>query len=125
MIERFTTGELTIEPRERPDAVELCWLGKSNARAADRLVGAYLEQALGRARELGVALELRFEKLLHFNSSTIASVIRLIEAARAHKTRLVLYSDPSREWQRLAFDALRVFVQPDGLFDVRSGEGST
>ena len=116
----LVSGDLRISVREFPDALHLIWLGKSNARSADRLIGPYLENALGRARELGKPLELRFEQLAHFNSSTIASVIKLIEAARAASTRLVVVNDPAREWQRLAFDALRVFVQPDGLFEVRT-----
>jgi hypothetical protein len=118
-LENLTIGDLVIEAAHEDGLLRLRWLGKSNARAADRLIGPYLEQALARAAELGVPLELRFERLLHFNSSTIASVIKVIEAARARQVRLVIVSDASREWQRLAFDALRVFVQPDGLFEVR------
>ncbi len=128
MIGDLTIGDLRIEASEVSGAagatLRLSWLGKSNARAADRLIGPYLESALARAGEQQLALELRFERLAHFNSSTIASVIKLIEAARAQRTRLTIVSDPSREWQRLTFDALRVFVQPDGLFEVREEKSS-
>lgn len=117
--ENLSSGDLTIEATEEADVLRLGWLGKSNARAADRLIGPYLDSALLHAAAVGLTLELRFERLLHFNSSTIASVIKLIESARTQKVKLVLVSDPTREWQRLAFDALRVFVKPDGLFEVR------
>ena len=102
----------------------LTWHGKSNARQADKLIGPYLDGALARAQELAAPLELHFEHLAHFNSSTIASVIQLIQTARARHARLVVYSDPRRQWQRLSFDALRVFVRPDGLFELREGQGA-
>lgn len=119
-MEDLQSGDLHIQVVEEAGTLRLVWLGKSNARAADRMIGPYLEGALARAAATGVGLELRFERLMHFNSSTIASVIKLIEAARAEKVRLVVVSDPRREWQRLAFDALRVFMQADGMFEVRA-----
>jgi hypothetical protein len=125
-LEDLVVGDLRIEVAE-PDhaggdaALRLAWLGKSNARQADKLVGPYLMAALARAQELGVPLELHFEKLAHFNSSTIASVIELIQTARQRGARLIVVSDPRRQWQRLSFDALKVFVRPDGLFELRAG----
>lgn len=125
MIEPLAVGDLTIDAVEdEASRVVLTWRGKSNARQADKIVGPYLEGALARSQALGGPLELHFEHLAHFNSSTIASVIQLIQTARARGARLVVYSDPRRQWQRLSFDALRVFVRPDGLFELREGSGS-
>ena len=124
MIEPLVVGDLRIEVLEdAAPRLVLTWHGKSNARQADKIVGPYLEQALERAQALATPLELHFEHLAHFNSSTIASVIQLIQTARARQARLIVYSDPRRQWQRLSFDALRVFVRPDGLFELRVPEG--
>jgi hypothetical protein len=120
-VEDLVVGDLRIEVCETPEFLCLTWLGKSNARQADKIVGPYLEAALARAQKIGTALEMHFERLAHFNSSTIASVIGLIQTARSRGARLVLYSDPRRQWQRLSFDALRAFVRPDGLFELREG----
>lgn len=121
-LDNLSCGDLRIEATvtERPPGVRLVWHGKSNARQADQLLLPYLERALEHAAELGVALELRFEHLGHFNSSTIASVIQLIQMAQLRGARLVVVSDPRRQWQRLSFDALRVFVKPDGMFELRT-----
>lgn len=117
-MEDLVSGDLRIDATVRadPSAVRLAWSGKSNARQADQLILPYLEKALDLAASLNASLELRFEALGHFNSSTIASLIHLIQAAQQRGVRLVVVSDPKRQWQRLSFDALRVFVKPDGLF---------
>jgi hypothetical protein len=61
-----------------------------------------------------VGLELHFEELDYFNSSTITSLIQLIQEARAKGIPLTYVYDPALRWQKLSFDALRVFVG-DGL----------
>lgn len=121
-MEDLASGDLRIAASVvgEPPAVRLAWSGKSNARQADQLILPYLERALAHAASLGASLELRFEALGHFNSSTIASLINLIQLAQKQGVRLVVVSDPKRQWQRLSFDALRVFVKPDGLFELRS-----
>jgi hypothetical protein len=124
MIAPLVVGDLTIDAVEDAARVVLTFCGKSNARQADKIVFPYMESALARAQALAAPLELHFEHLAHFNSSTIASVIQLIQTARARGARLVVYSDPRRQWQRLSFDALRVFVRPDGLFELREGSPS-
>jgi hypothetical protein len=118
-------GDLRIDPELEGDALRLVWTGKSNARQADKGLGPYLDAALAQAAAQGLRLELRFERLLHFNSSTIAGIITIIHAARARGTPLTLVSDPNRQWQRLSFDALRVFVTPDGLFSLRAAESAS
>lgn len=117
-MEDLVSGDLRIDATVRadPSAVRLAWSGKSNARQADQVILPYLERSLAAAADLGAALELRFEALNHFNSSTIAAIIHVIQLARQRGVRLVVVSDPRRQWQRLSFDALRVFVKPDGLF---------
>jgi hypothetical protein len=123
-VEDLVIGDLRIAARTDDGALRLTWEGKSNLRQADQVVSPYLDRALSAAGERGVPLELHFEQLAHFNSSTIASVIQLIQTARARGVRLVVFSDPRRQWQRLSFDALRVFVQTDGLFELREAQGS-
>ncbi|MDO9017858.1 MAG: hypothetical protein Q8S73_18300 [Deltaproteobacteria bacterium] len=121
-LDPFAAGDLRIDATaaSSPAVVCLAWSGKSNARQADQVILPYLERSLAAAADLGAALELRFEALNHFNSSTIAAIIHVIQLARRRGVRLVVVSDPRRQWQRLSFDALRVFVQPDGLFELRA-----
>ena len=121
-VESLVVGDLHIEATlaEQPPTVRLAWTGKSNARQADQLLLPYLERVLDQAAASGRSLELRFEGLSHFNSSTIASVIQLIQHAETRPARLVIVFDPRRQWQRLSFDALKVFVRPGGRFELRT-----
>lgn len=68
----------------------------------------------------GASVEMRFHALEHFNSSTITSVIEFIQDARDKGVRLVIAYNGEINWQRLSFDALRVFTRGDGMLELRS-----
>jgi hypothetical protein len=123
-VESLVVGDLRIEASvaDAPPVLRLSWHGKSNARQADQMLLPYLERMLDRAVADSRLLELHFEMLSHFNSSTIASVIQLIQLAQLRSARLVVVFDPRRQWQRLSFDALKVFVGSDGCFELRTSE---
>jgi hypothetical protein len=123
-VESLVVGDLRIEASlaDGPPILSLSWHGKSNARQADQMLLPYLERMLERAVADKRLLELHFEMLSHFNSSTIASVIQLIQLAQQRAARLVVVFDPRRQWQRLSFDALKVFVSSDGCFELRTSE---
>ena len=80
---------------------------------------SFFGEALDRATALGAAMEMRFHALEHFNSSTITAVIELIQEARARNVRLVIAYDGAVKWQRLSFDAMRVFNRGDALLELR------
>ena len=116
----FVAGDLTlVVNRERVDAIELAWLGRSNDRYPDKLLTPYWQIALIEAAERAVPIELHFQKLHHFNSSTITVIIQFIQEARRRGAPLVLVYDQALKWQKLSFDAMRVFVKDD-LFQLRS-----
>jgi hypothetical protein len=112
-MQSLIVGDLRIEAMEDGvvPALQLLWKGKSNSRQPSELLGPYFRDVLSTASARGLQLELHFEKLEHFNSSTITSIIKLIQDARARTVKLVLVYDPALKWQKLSFDALRVFVR--------------
>jgi hypothetical protein len=120
-MQSLIVGDLRIETAEGQvsSAVQLLWKGKSNHRNPSEALGPYFREVLASAAAQRVPLELHFEKLEHFNSSTITSVIKLIQDARARTVKLVLIYDPALKWQKLSFDALRVFAR-DGLLELRA-----
>lgn len=120
MMDNLSAGDLAIEVSgEPPEPIQCVWLGKSNHRHNDRILTPYLRDLLTAAREAGVALEMHFEHLDHLNSSTITILIKLIQDAQEAGVRLVLVYDRGLKWQNLSFNALRVFVNGDGLFDLQ------
>ena len=96
------------------------WSGRSVARKPSDQLLPYFDKLLASSEESDKSLEMRFEKLSHFNSSTIGTLIMLIQEARKKKVRLALVYDASLKWQRLSFEALRMFEKGDNLFELRT-----
>jgi len=120
-MQSLIVGDLRIEAvaDEISPAVQLMWRGKSNNRHPGEALAPYFRDALATAGARKVPVELHFEKLEHFNSSTITAIIQLIQDARARSIKLVLVYDQGLKWQKLSFDALRVFAK-DELLELRA-----
>lgn len=119
-MEDLTAGDLKIQVVQRaPSTLELLWTGKSNARNPTATLQPFFSQVLLAATEQKLAIELHFEKLEHFNSSTITSIIQLIQEARTKGVKLTILFDHAVKWQKLSFDALRVFAKGDGLLEFK------
>jgi hypothetical protein len=120
-MDNLNAGDLTIQVTISPDAVYSCtWLGKSNERNPPELLKPWFEKLLASVAERKGSVEMHFEKIDHFNSSTITALIKLIQVCRKSHVRLAMVYDQSLKWQRLSFDALRVFEKNDDLFQLRS-----
>ena len=114
-------GELSIEARDcAPSMVRLDCTGRSNSRHPSSLLAPYFETVLLRARTAGCPVEVHFERLEFFNSSTVTAIIQLIREARIQGTTLTIFFDGGQKWQALTFDALKTFELPDGLVNIRS-----
>jgi hypothetical protein len=123
----LTAGDLHIEEVPMPleagaaSSIQLLWKGKSNNRNPGEVLTPYFRTLLETAVERKLPIELHFEKIEHFNSSTITSMIELIQDSRARSVKLILVYDQALRWQRLNFDALRVFVSDkDDLLELRA-----
>jgi hypothetical protein len=123
-IEQLVSGDLSIIPRPSSDdgSIVLDWRGRSTDRQPARVIVPYITPCLERALHLKVALEMHFEHLDHMNSSTITAVIQIIQEARTRGTRLVLVYSADKRWQKLGFEALRIFVKDDGLLVLTTKE---
>lgn len=119
----FTAGELTIEPKRNAEAahIGLFWKGKSNDRHPARTVVPYLTDVLSVAKREKASVVLHFETIEHMNSSTITAIIQIIQQARNESVPLVIAYDEGKNWQKLSFEALSVFVKGDGLLQLQNG----
>jgi hypothetical protein len=116
-------GDLTIRVSE-PELgrIRLDWQGKSTAREPSKILTPFFETVAERAAQARAGVEMHFEKLEHFNSSTITSLIQYIQNARSRGLPLVVVYDPQLKWQRLSFDALRIFDKNDGILSFKSAQ---
>ncbi len=121
-VDALASGDLRIEVAEPAGALVCTWTGKSNDRSPQAVLGPWFEGLLAAAagRTPPPKIEMHFEKLDHFNSSTITALIRLIQSARGKGVKLAFVYDPNLKWQRLSFDALRVFDKGDKAFELVS-----
>jgi hypothetical protein len=118
-MQNLVVGDLRIEAMPindgEPASVQLLWKGKSNHRHPAEALAPYFREVLEAASTRKVPIELHFEQLEHFNSSTITAIIQLIQDSRARSIKLVFVYDQALKWQKLSFDALRVFARDDLL----------
>jgi hypothetical protein len=123
-MEHLRAGDLFIEAKEAPPGapLQLIWHGKSNERHPASTLGPFFSRALAEGKARGVPVEMHFQGLDHFNSSTITSVIQLIQDARAGGVRLVIAYNAGLKWQKLSFEALRVFTRGDDLLELRASQ---
>jgi hypothetical protein len=115
----LNAGDLQIREETADGPITLVWLGKSAERYPHEKLAPYFAKVLADAMKRQLGVEMRFERLGHFNSSTITTIIQFIQDARAGGVKLVLVYDPALKWQKLSFDAMRVFAK-DSLLEVRT-----
>jgi hypothetical protein len=125
-LERLVSNDLIIDPLPSPEdgTIVLQWRGRSTDRQPARAIIPYVTPCLERALHLKVPVRMEFGELEHMNSSTITAIIQIIQEARARGTRLVLVYSADKRWQKLGFEALRVFVKDDGLLELATVEGA-
>jgi hypothetical protein len=123
-MESLTSGELRIDVTEtsEPPCVKLLWKGRSRDREPRATLLPFFAAALARAVDHKGSLELHFEGLEYWSSSTITCVIHLIQDARGQGVKVVLLYNPSHKWQKLSFEALRALAKDDGLLAIRPAD---
>jgi len=119
-MEQLVIGDLRIDVRERPGTITLEWRGKSNDRYPKKALGPFFENLFVEAQEKKADVEMHFEGLDYLNSSTISTLVGVIRDLRDKKIKLSISFDNQQKWQKLCFDALRVFEKPDGLLVMKS-----
>jgi hypothetical protein len=119
-VDDLVAGDLGIAVVEDVGLVRCDWRGRSVEREADLTLKPFFDRLLERAQEIGALLEMHFEELDYFNSSTIGTLITFIQKARRQKVHLRLVYAGNIKWQSLSFDALRMFERGDQLFELRA-----
>lgn len=112
--------DLSIQVHQTDDVIVLDWHGKSVDRQPQRILEPFFARLLDTASEKALRIEMRFEHLLHFNSSTIGCLIQAFQDAGSRDLKLLVTYDEKLAWQRLSFDALRVFSKNNPLLELKA-----
>lgn len=116
-------GGLTLAIEQPPglrQAIRVVWRGKSDDVHPARFLTPHFQALMEDAARLGVPIEMRFEELEYINSSTLSALAQLIRECRTKTIKLWMVYDPERKWQKLSFDALRVFLTSDNTLELRA-----
>jgi hypothetical protein len=118
--EALVSGELVIEPGPptADGSLVLVWKGRSTDRQPWRAIMPYATVWLEKALHQGVSLEMYFDALEHMNSSTITAIVQILREAKTRRTKVRIHYDASKRWQKLGFEALRVFETSERLLEL-------
>lgn len=111
-------GDLVLQVSRAEGMIRIDFKGRSNERDPESQLGPLLREAGEAAERSGASLDLHFESLEFFNSSTITSLLRYLIAMHAKQVRVRIVYDASRRWQRVFFDSLASLDQGNGLLVV-------
>jgi hypothetical protein len=111
-METLTAEDLTLRTETSVGKIRVTWAGKSNSRDPGKVLTPFFTKLLQTATQRKSKIEMHFEELEHFNSSTIAAVIRFINAAQEQHVEVALHYDAALKWQALSFDALKRALRP-------------
>lgn len=114
MIGPFRSGELKIDvPLTSATRLTLEWRGRSAGRNPGADLQPFLGEVLRAARAARVSIEMHFEALEYFNSSTVSVLVDFVRNAGVQRVPLHISYSADLRWQRLSFDALKVFASLD------------
>lgn len=113
--------QTTLE-RDEPGLLRLRFAGKSASREAGRVLAPTFDAALSQATSERRGLELRFERLEYFNSSTISALVQFIRSAQRAGVPVTVVYDAKQRWQAMSFEALQRAMRP---FQTGSGPSIT
>lgn len=115
--ETMRQGELAVQiAGTKP--VRVVFQGKSNHRDPEAFLRPLFANIIKRVSEPDAVLEVHFEELEFFNSSTITAVIQFIKELRSRRVATRVSYDASHKWQKVFFDALGMLEKSDGLLQI-------
>lgn len=114
-------GDLVIDVVDaRPDQIELYWSGASNSRDPSTALRPFFNLLLAEAARRNARVELHFEKLTFFNSSTVTALMRFVQEAAAASIKLALFYDHSLRWQAHNFRTISLLHSRENGVEVHA-----
>ena len=112
-------GDLSIEVGGTPEGLELVFRGASNSRNPGEALRAYFKVALAEAATRRAKLELHFEHLIQFNSSTVSVLLHLVDDAAAQGVAMTYFYNGSQRWQAHNFESISLLKREVKGFGVK------
>lgn len=117
-------GDLSIDVGGTAEGLELVWRGASNSRNPGEALRAYFKVALAEAATRRAKLDLHFEQLIQFNSSTVSVLLHLVDEAEAQGVRMTYFYDGAQRWQAHNFESIALLKRDSKGFTVKKLGGA-
>ena len=111
-------GDLRIDVGGTTEGLELIWRGSSNSRNPGEALRAYFKVALAEAATRRAKLDLHFEDLIHFNSTTVLVLLHLVDDAAAAGVPMNYFYDGGLRWQAHNFESIALLKRDTKDFRV-------
>ncbi len=112
-------GDLSIEVGGTAEGLELIWRGSSNSRNPGEALRAYFKIALAEASTRRAKLDLHFEHLIQFNSSTVSVLLHLVDEAVVAGVSMSFFYDGGLRWQAHNFESIALLKRDAKGFSVK------
>lgn len=112
-------GDLSIEVGGTPDGLELVFKGASNSRNPGEALRTYFKVAVAEAAIRRAKLDLHFEHLIQFNSSTVSVLLHLVDDAAIQGVTMNYFYDGSLRWQAHNFESIALLKRDTKGFSVK------
>lgn len=112
-------GRLMVEVDETRPSIRVDFLGRSNDRTPESVLIPFFDDLTAKALLKSGVVELHFERLEFFNSSTISTIIQCVMKMRQRGVRAEISYDARQKWQKVFFEALGMLRRGDGRLDVK------
>lgn len=117
-------GDLSIDVGGTAEGLEFVWRGASNSRNPGEALRAYFKVALAEAATRRAKLDLHFEQLIQFNSSTVSVLLHLVDEAEAQGVKMTYFYDGAQRWQAHNFESIALLKRDSKGFTVKKLGGA-
>jgi hypothetical protein len=113
-VKKYKSDLLTLEITETDQEIQVTWLGKSVEREPGKFINPILSEMLMRGQKTNKRIILIFTSLSYMNSSTIMTISKFLEKGKDGNSYITVRYNDDRRWQKLSFNALKIFQTNDG-----------
>lgn len=111
---------LCVENPNEAGRIEVTWRGKANERRPAATLNPFFEAVIFEAEQQQRGLELHFEGLEHFNSSTIAVLMQLVQRLNLKQIPITMTYDGTQKWQKMTFGALEQLTGRGSMLELKA-----
>jgi hypothetical protein len=114
-VKDLVVDDLRIDMTVTPDTLRLDWQGSSRVQSPRELL-PFLDQVAHDVLARKASIDLHFEQVAYFNSTTMVAIIRFLNDICNRSIGVRISYDPQSRLQRVFAETLQMFDRKDGLF---------